>query len=330
MLETLEQIDLERFIASLQKDYSKLSVRIRELAHSVSCESEGVTLRLYFPAISGGQAKVLELVNVILDYVTTFALPRSRIASLADESSKMPFDELRVRCERLQREAIALFIRAQKATNRNGEAGELLLYLLTEWILRAPQILAKMALKTNRDMPVHGTDGIHVGYSRERQSLCFYWGESKLFEDVNAAISRAVDSIKKALTPESMQHEISLVARHIDGAGLSPKEKELVLSFLDPYEHENYNKRLDVITCLIGFDFDGFITLDKNSDETQFGPLASSKLGELAALLSKALKSAGIRNQSIEIFFFPVPSVQELRNLFQAKIGWKSDPRSSQ
>ena len=195
--------------------------------------------------------------------------------------------------------------------------------------LKAPQILAKMGLKTNRDMPVHGSDGIHIGYAREKGSLCFYWGEAKLFDDVNTAISRAATSIKTALKPGSMEHEISLVARHIDAAGLSLEEKSLVLSFLDPYEDENYNKRIDITTCLIGFNFDAFSKLDGNSDEKQFRPFALYKLQELAPLLSKALTSAGVRNRPIEVFFFPVPSVQDLRDLFQAKIGWKNDPGSS-
>jgi hypothetical protein len=329
MLETTEQIDPEQFIASLQKDYSSLSVRIRELIHSVKCETDGVTLRLYFPAISHGKPKILELVSTILDYVTTFALSRAQADSLMESYGTISADEFRVRCERLQREAIALFIRAQKATNRTGEAGELLLYLLTEWILKAPQILAKMGLKTNRDMPVHGTDGIHIGYSHEKKSFCFYWGESKLFEDVNTAISRAAKSIKTALKPQSMEHEISLVARNINAAGLSQEEQSLVLSFLDPYGSENYNKRVDVITCLIGFNFDAFDKLDQNSDEQQFRLFALAKLQEIAPHFSKALKSAGIRNQPIEVFFFPVPSVQDLRDLFQAKIGWKNDSSSS-
>lgn len=329
MLETTEQIDPERFIASLQKDYSKLSVRIRELVHSVRCESDGVTLRLYFPAISQGKPKILELVNTILDYVTTFALSRTQIESLKESYKTSSADDFRIKCERLQREAIALFIRAQKATNRNGEAGELLLYLLTEWILKAPQILAKMGLKTNRDMPVHGTDGIHIGYAPDKKRPCFYWGEAKLFDDVNTAISRAATSIKTALKPDSMEHEISLVARHIDAAGLSLEEKSLVLSFLDPYDDENYNRRIDVTTCLIGFNFDAFGKLDGNSDENKFRLFALSKLQELAPLLSKALTSAGIRSRPIEVFFFPVTSVQDLRDLFQTKIGWKNDPGSS-
>jgi hypothetical protein len=116
MLETTGNIDPEQFIASLQRDYSNLSVRIRELIHSVKCETDGVTLRLYFPAISQGKPKVLELVSTILDYVTTFALSRSQVDSLMESYGTLSADEFRVRCERLQREAVALFIRAQKAT----------------------------------------------------------------------------------------------------------------------------------------------------------------------------------------------------------------------
>jgi len=67
-----------------------------------------------------------------------------------------------------------------------------------------------------------------------KKSLYLYWGESKLYEDVDAAIRTAVASIKKALKPESMEHEISLVVRHIDSAGVSPAAKSQVLSFLDP------------------------------------------------------------------------------------------------
>jgi hypothetical protein len=84
MLETTEQIDPEQFIASLQKDYSGLAVRIRELIHSVRCEADGVTLRLYFPAISQGKPKILELVGTVLDYVTNFALSRSQVDSLME------------------------------------------------------------------------------------------------------------------------------------------------------------------------------------------------------------------------------------------------------
>lgn len=41
---------------------------------------------------------------------------------------------------------------------REASVDELLLFLLTEWILGAPQVIAKLALKTNPQMPVHGAD----------------------------------------------------------------------------------------------------------------------------------------------------------------------------
>jgi hypothetical protein len=325
MLETTEQIDVERFVAALQRDYSKLSIRIRELTHSVNCDCDGVVLRLHFPTISQGKATIWELINAILDYITPFALHRSQVEELAREYSRIPADEYRIKCERQQREAISLFIRAQKETNRNGEAGELLLFLLTEWILKAPQLLAKLPLKTNRNMPVHGTDGIHVGHLPGKDTLCTYWGESKLYGDVNQAIAKAIESIEKALKAESVEYELALVVRNLSSAGLSSEQKSLMLSFLDPLESENYNKRVNITTCLIGFDFDAYKQLDVNSDEQQFASLATAKLRELAPRLSSSLKAAGIKSHLVEMFFFPVPSVQDLRDQFQSKIGWKDD-----
>jgi hypothetical protein len=325
MLEIVQQVDVERFVAALRRDYSKLAVRIRELTHTVSCNCDGVNLRLHYPSINQGKAAVWELVNAILDYLTIFALHRSQVEELASQYGKLSADEFRIRCERQQKEAINLFIRAQKATNRNGEAGELLLFLLTEWILEAPQLLAKLPLKTSRDMPVHGTDGIHVGYLSESGKLCTYWGESKLYADVNQAITKAIESIEKATRPEKVEYELALVARNIHGAGLSPEQRSLLLSFLDPFESENYNKRVNATTCLIGFDFEAYEHMDINSGERQFASLAQKKLQELAPRLSEALEAGEATSQIIEFFFFPLPSVQEFRDLFQAKIGWKND-----
>ncbi len=101
--------------------------------------------------------------------------------------------------------------------------------------------------------------------------------------------------------------------------------KQAVLRYLDPFE-EAYNERHDVTTCLIGFDFEAFKNIsaaDGSGAEAKFVKLAKTKLDELAPRLAKAVKAAGLDGRPIEMFFFPVPSVQELRDLFQDKIGWK-------
>jgi len=287
-----------------------------------------VTLRLHFPAIAQGRATVWELVTAISDYITPFAVHRGKIEDLHRKYRTLSPDEYRIECEHLQREAQDVFIQAQRKANRNGEAGELLLFILTEWILGAPQLLAKLPLKTSRNVPVHGTDGIHVGYWPERNALCTYWGEAKLHADITRAIASAMKSIKEAARPAKAAFELSLVAKHIDTTGFSPEYRSMLLSFLNPLESENYNKRIDIITCLIGFDFKAYETMNLDSDEKHFGELARASLEDLAPRISQAIKSAGLKSRYVELFLFPLPSVQDFRDQFQAKIGWNDDSRA--
>jgi hypothetical protein len=317
--------DLAKDIASLLgQDYSKLSARIRTLEHDIKCASSQVTLRLHFPAFRGATPSIGDLVDVIALYILHFALPRSQVAELQELFRTVSFEEYSLRQSQLEQEAFELFKRAQEATNRNGEAGELILYLLTEWILQAPQLLAKMCLKTNRDMPVHGADGIHVRYCQDRDMLHLYWGESKVHADVNKAISEAAASIVQALKHESVKHELGLVSRHINLTGIGPNARREILRYLDPFD-EKSNQRVSVTTCLIGFDFQAFErTLAPNeAPESVFCQSAKAKLAALAPRISAALSGQDLSAHQIELFLFPLPSVKELRSLFQKKIGWK-------
>jgi hypothetical protein len=317
--------DLETAVAALSKDYSRLSPRIRVLTHSVTCKCAGVVLRLHFPAFRQGKPTIFELVDAISHELVHFALPRSQVAALKSQHNKISADEFMLKNSQLIDSAKSLFIQANKATNRNGEAGELLLYLLTEWILAAPQIIAKMSLKTNSAMPVHGADGVHVRYSKKDKRLFLYWGESKLHANVGDAITAGAKSIVEALKPDKIKHEIDLVQRNIDFSGMGAAEKAAFLRYLDPFS-EDYNERHDVTTCLIGFDFDGFATVAKSDPakaESEFVELAKKRLQTLGPTLAKAFTAAGLDKQPMEIFFFPVPSVKDLRDTFQQKIGWK-------
>lgn len=317
-------LDLDAIVAALRHDYGKLAPRIRSLDHTVICECDGVTLRLHFPSLRQGKATVYELVELISHHLTAFALPRAEVAAVDSLYGTVPVEEFKLKVSQLSDAARGLFKRANEATNRNGEAGELLLYLLTEWILGAPQLIAKMSLKTNKEMPVHGADGVHVRYCTETNRLLLYWGESKLYADVSQAIAAAVTSVTDALKPEKTQHELQLVQRNISFAGLDETSKEALLRYLDPCD-EAYNERHDVATCLIGFNFDAYNAVtpaDGAAAEEKFAALARAQLAKLAPTAAKAIKSAGLAGLPIEIFFFPVPSVQEFRDLFQAKIGW--------
>lgn len=322
-----DDIDLEAVVAALRGDYSGLRSRLRELQHTVTCEVGGVTLRLHFPAFRQGRATVYELIDAISLYMTPFALSRKEILQLDQMYGTVSAARFRVESKKLDQAAVNLFIKASKVTGRNGECGELLLYLLTEWILDAPQIIAKMSLKTNPRMPVYGADGVHARYRAEDNRLYLYWGEAKLHANVKSAISDAADSLATALQPEKLEHEILLVKRNIDLSTLEEDAREALLDYLDPME-ENYNRRFDVITCLIGFDFDGYKSVgpeDGDSAEAKFSSLATSHLSGIAPTIAEKLKACGLGGACMEIFLLPVPSVQELRNLFQRKIGWPTE-----
>jgi hypothetical protein len=95
-----------------------------------------------------------ELVDTVSTYIVNFCLPRQQVADLNEQYGKVSPEEFTTMFEVLRQEAFDLFKRAHVATNRNGEAGELILYLLTEWLLEAPQIVAKMSLKTNMSIGI--------------------------------------------------------------------------------------------------------------------------------------------------------------------------------
>ncbi|UVO33261.1 DUF1837 domain-containing protein [Bradyrhizobium arachidis] len=325
ILDAEEAADLKSALAALSKDYGSLAARIRVLTHAIVCPSTGVTLRLHFPSFRQSKPTVAELVDAIATYLVHFALPRSEVEALTSAYQSIEAFDFMKRYSILESRARALFIKANQTTNRNGEAGELLLYLLTEWILGAPQLIAKMALKTNPNMPVHGADGVHICYREIDKKLLLYWGESKLYADVGEAIAAAAKSISEALKPEKLQHEINLVQQNIDLSGLTPEAKDALLQYLNPFE-ESYNERHDVTTCLVGFDFDGFAKVAKvvaDEAEAKFKSFAEAELSKVAPTLEKALTDAGLQTQPVEIFFFPVPSVGDFRDLFQKKIGWK-------
>jgi hypothetical protein len=317
--------DLEAALAALSKDYAKLGARIHSLTHTVTCTYSGVTLRLHFPALRQSKATILELIDAVALYLVHFALPRTEVESVKALHGTLEVNDFMMKVSQLDARAKHLFIQANKATNRNGEAGELLLYLLTEWVLGAPQLIAKMSLKTNPAMPVHGADGVHVRYSKKDKRLYLYWGEAKFHAKLPDAISAAAKSISDALKPQKLKHEIELVQRNISFSGLDNTEKEALLRHLDPFADE-YGDRHDISTCLIGFDFNGYLAASKLQGaqaDAEFAKLAADELKRAAPLLAKAFKSAGLASEPIELFFFPVPSVRELRDLFQNKIGWK-------
>lgn len=305
---------------AILRDHSRFKSRIKTLEKSVSFNNGFLNIRLNYPAFRQGRPTVSEMLNTVVLMLTHFCLPRSEIKSVIDKFSGS--DDYDIEINALFMRAKSLFKRAHEVTNRNGEAGELILYILTEWILQAPQILAKMSLKTNPKMPVHGADGVHARYCNETNRLFFYWGESKLYGDIGGAIASAAKSLSDAFSDNSMRHEIELVKRNLDLSGMDDVSKQEFLKYLDPFD-DSYNERHDIATCLIGFDFERYKEISAFPDaEDQFVEMATAKLDEVGPSILRALDRWGISDRNIELFILPLPSVQDFRDGFQDLIGW--------
>lgn len=314
-------IRLDEAIAALKKDYASLAPRIRSIEHSITCECNNVKLHMYYPAICQGKTTIFDLVEVLYHYLAPFSLPRTQVEHLNKQYGQITAEDFKRKHTELLEEAKRLFIKANKATNKNGEAGELLLYILTEWVLQAPQLVAKMSLKTNRSMAIHGSDGIHINYSKANKRLVFYWGESKLYADVKSGISSAIESIKTALEPEKIKHELDIVKRNIDFSGIDEESKSALLSYLDPFE-EFSNEKESVPTCLVGFNFESYtkgLKAGEILDEVTFNEIAIKKLTELADTVSTEIKNQSIPPIPIEFFLFPIPCVKNFEIFFKIK-----------
>lgn len=326
LIDVVETIDLELALAGLLGNYEGLGARLRVLSHNVACPLTGVTLRVYYPAFRSGKPTDHDLSKAISHYITHFALHRTQRERVYEKCEKLSPDDRAVEYSKLRAKAVSTFIKAHKLTKRNGEAGELMLFLLTEWILKAPQILAKMSLKTEPEMAVHGADGIHVAFDAASHSLRFYLGEAKIYQDLSSALVSAAQSIANALAPSEIDSEIELVERHIDTTGLDEDTKNALLLYLDPFE-EKGNLRREVITAFVAFSYDGYSKIHEASIDNREGAFLEALEAELAKIATKvadALSAAGVKGEEVEFFLMPLPSVAALRENFQAQIGWKS------
>lgn len=317
--------DLGAALAGLLEDWNLFSARLSSLDLKAADGCPRLTLRLHYPCLRDAEATVGDFVDAITLMLSHFCLPRAEVRALqASRATLGPFKH-QIEVINAHRRAVDLFIRAQAESNRNGEAGELILFLLTEWILEAPQIVAKMSLKTSSAMPVHGADGIHVRFDAATGRLTLFSGEAKLHKSLAGAVRSAVESIGHAASHAARRHELDLVQRNLSLSGLDEASCQALLGYLDPFGPTS-NDRVDAVTCLIGFDFKGYGELvgHGHAAEAAFRALAAAELERAGTSFAKALADAGLAGKHIELFLLPLPSVADLRDLFQERIGWQA------
>lgn len=277
----------------------------------LNCDSaiEGVTASLRFHHLrfdSNGQPKFGDLARCLAEHVVTFAL------SAQQRGNAERWDQ-RVK---IANEAKRLFRRDDKS----GEAGELLLYFLLEAVLRAPQIVAKMDLKTNSKVEIHGSDGIHVRWHAEDGQLDLYFGEAKMEQTVASALSNAFESIETFHANGMRDHEFGIVTRHYKWT--DDDTKEAVLRYVDRGQPGG-DCRINH-ACLIGYDWKEYAQLNNlrfQEMEMEFKRRYLRHTTRVQRLLTRRFNGCRQRHLRFEMFFLPFASVQEFRTAFVRELG---------
>lgn len=216
---------------------------------------------------------------------------------------------------RLNREARELLRRSSKS----GEAGEMLLYFLQEAVLGAPQMVARIDLKTNPALEVNGSDGIHMKWNDAQQVLDIYHGESKLEKSVSRGLTNAFKSMRNFHVSKLAEHELKLVTSHYKWAdsGL----KDAVLRFVDRSKSGG-DCRVNH-ACLIGYDWSLYKELVKsNVDnlEEEFRKFYAERAPKLTTLLARRFKKFKLKRIGFEFFFLPFESVEDFRAAFERAV----------
>lgn len=250
---------------------------------------------------ANGQPKFKDLAECLVDHITQYCFSAQRRRRAHSEADK----------NRLYRQARDL----ARQSARAGESGELLLYFLMEAVLQAPQMVAKMDLKTARGMEIHGSDGVHMRWDERDSCLDVYFGEAKLYAQVYGALDGVFSSINSFHDQHEGEREIQIVTSHYKWA--DDRTKEVVLRMIDrqdPAPDCRWNH-----ACLIGYDWDAYSELDgseRGEFVKGFCERYRSDHNRLLDLLSTRLGGFRFSEFHMEVFFLPFKSVQEFRDAF--------------
>lgn len=263
------------------------------------------------PADVNGIFQESKLAEFLADLITDYCIPRERRMEAIQEELRTGSHEA---SNALRREAVELFVESETS----GEAGELLLYPLTERVLGAPQILSKMSLKTANMVHYHGADGVHAKHTS--RGLALYWGESKIHADRAAAVRECLQSVGPFLTDpdrKTATRDLGLVRDNLDVEGKELKDA-MVRFFIK--KNPEWNLLELRASCLVGFDLKDYPSYLSSSDISE-GDDIHKMISLWSDHLVDHVGNSNLHAFEIDFFMVPFTSVNEFRRLTLKALG---------
>ena len=308
---------LQNFVNNLAADKDDdLAAILATVTEPYVVDGLKTTIRTHFIATGAdGQVRVKELADRLSRQASDYCIPRSRIVAARDHAFETGSLE---KLEQIGKEARRLFVQL----DTSGEAGELLLYFLLERLIDAPQIIAKMSLKTSTNVHVHGADGIHAKFL-DNGNLALYWGEAKLHKSASSAISECLASVAKFVTQRgsgNTEQDVFLLRTRVD-AGDENATRMLAKYFMSD-ESESLSVQLRS-ACLVGFDLRDYPGPVESLDDVEL-KLIHSMIDVWHDKVKEHVGKNSLHDFEIDLFCVPMPSIQEFREAVLEELGFSS------
>jgi hypothetical protein len=314
---------LAEAMAALLKDHASLGIRLKEVPFDWTSGMHRLSGSFHYITFADGVPTVQEFVEYLYDCLIPYCLPRSKIRD-ALQGTDPAVDYHRI--IRLGDDAKSLFIRAKNQLESGGEPGELILYALLEWVLKAPRLVSKMYLKTNNNMPVHGTDGIHLGYDEAKDLLNVYFGESKIYQSFSSAADSAFTSMAELLANAGqISREIEILNNLSDLNSLDPVFRAKIADYINPYSTSQLTLQKRIVhACLLGFEYAAYnriLALEPSKVASAFEEKYKKRIGSACRVIERHYGKRLPVTTNLHLFLLPFPSLQVFRAAFYEKLG---------
>lgn len=319
----MDQTALAEAMAALLKDHSGLGIRLKQVPFDWTSGMHRLTGSFHYITFADGVPTVQEFVEHLYDCLIPYCLPKGKIRD-ALKGVDPAVDYSRI--VRLGDDAKSLFIKAKNQLESGGEPGELILYALLEWVLKAPRLVSKMYLKTNSNMPVHGTDGIHLGYDEAKDLLTIYFGESKIYQSFSAAADAAFTSMAELLANAGqISREIEILNNLSDLSSLPPTFQARIAEYINPYSTSKLTLQKRIVhACLLGFEYAAYnriLALEPHKVASAFEEKYKKRIGSACRVIERHYGKRLPITTNLHLFLLPFPSLKEFRTAFFAKLG---------
>jgi hypothetical protein len=308
--------EIAQAIDLLLGKHESFKLRVVSISSANIAEFPRFNAKFLYLSFRDGLPTIDEFIDYLKHQMVPYCLPRTERAQIEQQITTSP-DKLYRLVGGAVEKARDLFIRAKKQQKTAGEPGELILYVLLEWAMHAPQIVSKMYLKTSAKMPVHGTDGIHIALDKDGKTLLLYFGESKLHAGLSGGMTAVFDSVSKFVDDKKKYaREIDIVRdhMHLEHGPL----RDALLEYFDPYSAKSAERK-EIFACFLGFDSEQYTALSHlppKEIEAAFQDLFKKKIDEVISLFKKRLSIKPRETFNFQFFVVPFPSIEEFRKAF--------------